>query len=106
MPLSRYNITFSMTPDSSDKIDIQVRAWSEEEAVALAREELMEKILWEARVLEQLPTGDEEDEVAYLNRYLCPDDGEEWEDTADCMCNDRCPVCNKEIEPFESEKLD
>ncbi len=41
----------------------------------------------------------------YLNRYKCERCSEEWEDQWDCMCNDRCPVCNAEIEPFESEDL-
>lgn len=37
----------------------------------------------------------------YLNQYRhC---GIEWEDTWSCACNDRCPVCNKEIEPYKSE---
>ncbi len=25
--------------------------------------------------------------------------GVTWEDVWDCACNDRCPVCNREIEP-------
>ena len=29
----------------------------------------------------------------------------EWDDTADSMCNDRCPVCNAEIEPYKSEDI-
>lgn len=36
----------------------------------------------------------------YVNTYEhC---GETWQDEWDCMCNDRCPVCNHEIEPCES----
>ena len=41
----------------------------------------------------------------FLNHYRCPDCKEEWEDEWDCMCNDRCPVCNAEIEPYSSEEL-
>jgi hypothetical protein len=37
----------------------------------------------------------------YTNYYKCPC-GEEWEDQWSCMCNDRCPSCNKEIEPYDS----
>lgn len=37
------------------------------------------------------------------NFYRCPC-GEEWEDSSDCSCNDRCPVCNKEIEPYKTEE--
>ena len=38
----------------------------------------------------------------FTNFYRCPC-GEEWESKWDCQCNDKCPVCNKEIEPYRSE---
>lgn len=38
----------------------------------------------------------------WANFYLCPC-GEEWVDRWDCCCNDRCPNCNKEIEPYISD---
>lgn len=41
-------------------------------------------------------------EQEYVNSYRCPDDGTEWEDTWTATCNDRCPTCNKEIEPYAS----
>lgn len=44
--------------------------------------------------------------VRYLNQYRCPYCQTEWEDVWDCTCNDRCPDCNKEIEPFESALID
>lgn len=31
--------------------------------------------------------------------------GEYWMEYADSMCNDHCPVCGKEIEPFESIEM-
>lgn len=31
--------------------------------------------------------------------------GQVWTDTWSCCCNDRCPVCNREIEPFDSVEL-
>jgi hypothetical protein len=41
-----------------------------------------------------------EDESCYTNHYYhC---GVEWTDDWSCMCDDRCPVCNAEIEPFWS----
>ncbi len=40
--------------------------------------------------------------VRYLNQYRCPYCQTEWEDVWDCGCNDCCPDCNKEIEPYES----
>jgi len=41
----------------------------------------------------------------YLNYYHCPNCGSRWEDTADCTCNDRCPGCNTEIEPYSSADI-
>jgi hypothetical protein len=43
--------------------------------------------------------------MKFLNLYKCPC-GEEWEDLWDCACNDKCPQCNKEIEPYYSEEID
>lgn len=52
----------------------------------------------------------EDDEGAwYLNHYRhddCPvRPGVEWDDSWSCMCNDRCPECGAEIEPYESEEV-
>jgi len=42
----------------------------------------------------------EENPNRYTNHYRhC---GTAWSDNWSCMCNDRCPVCNKEIQPYES----
>lgn len=42
-------------------------------------------------------------EVMWRNKYRhC---GQEWEDVWDSACNDRCPVCNAEIEPYHSEEV-
>lgn len=38
----------------------------------------------------------------WTNYYLCPC-GEKWEDQHDCCCNDHCPKCDKEIEPYISD---
>ena len=47
-----------------------------------------------------------EEEIRFINRYRCPDDGTEWTDEWSCACNDKYPTCNKEIEPYESEEID
>jgi hypothetical protein len=52
------------------------------------------------------PDKDRTEQVRFLNHYKCPDDGAEWTDEWSCTCNDRCPKCNKEIEPYESEEID
>ena len=44
--------------------------------------------------------------VRYLNQYRCPYCKTEWEDVWDSGCNDRCPDCNKEIEPYESALIE
>lgn len=44
------------------------------------------------------------DDAKFLNHYRCPC-GAEWSDEWSCMCNDLCPVCDKEIEPYDSEDL-
>ena len=38
----------------------------------------------------------------YISYYLCHG---EWSSEWCCACNDRCPVCNAEIEPFAAEEL-
>jgi hypothetical protein len=44
----------------------------------------------------------------FINHYRHEDcevqPGVEWEDQHSCMCNDRCPACGKEIEPYCSDE--
>jgi hypothetical protein len=47
----------------------------------------------------------DKEKACFRNHYVCPFDGEQWYDVADCMCNDRCPRCDAEIEPIESEEI-
>ncbi|WP_445368699.1 hypothetical protein ACH5Y9_04710 [Methylomonas sp. BW4-1] len=51
-------------------------------------------------------TPAENSTVRYLNQYRCAYCQTEWEDEWDCACNDRCPDCNKEIEPYESALIE
>ena len=49
---------------------------------------------------ERMNTMMELDENAYTNHYFhC---GVQWDDTWSCQCNDECPVCHGEIEPYAS----
>jgi hypothetical protein len=41
----------------------------------------------------------------YLNHYECSQDGERWSDESYYTNNDRCPECNSEIEPHQSDDL-
>ena len=42
----------------------------------------------------------EENENAWVNHYFHHD--QQWDDTWSCQCNDECPVCHREIEPYAS----
>jgi hypothetical protein len=41
----------------------------------------------------------------FRNYYRCPNDGTAWIDEWSCRCNDRCPTCRAEIEPYDSEDI-
>ncbi len=41
----------------------------------------------------------------YRNYYRCSSDDMEWSDEWESMCNDRCPICRFEIEPYTSEDV-
>lgn len=49
----------------------------------------------------------------YRNFYVCNhldsshgfEPESHWESVWSCMCNDKCPVCNHEVEPYESEDI-
>jgi DnaJ-class molecular chaperone len=49
--------------------------------------------------------SDSEEEDKYLMTYFCLDCDETWTMEHSCACNDRCPNCNKEIEPTDVEDL-
>jgi hypothetical protein len=41
--------------------------------------------------------------VGFINYYRhC---GTKWSDQWSCMCNDECPRCGGEIEPYDSDEL-
>ncbi len=44
-------------------------------------------------------------EMKYHNFYRCPECLTEWDDHWDSMCNDQCPDCEAEIEPYKSEDI-
>lgn len=42
----------------------------------------------------------------WFNKYYrCPC-GTEWQDEWDCLCNDRCPTCDTECEPYDHVEID
>ena len=50
--------------------------------------------------------ADEDDQIKWLNYYKCTECGTEWTDAWSCQCNDRCPKCDIETEPYDSKELD
>lgn len=44
--------------------------------------------------------------IRFRNYYECSVCGARWEDEWSSACNDRCPDCDTEIEPYKSEDLD
>ena len=47
----------------------------------------------------------EEVAMLYRNFYECGECGTSWTDVWNCMCNDRCPKCNVEVEPYHSVEI-
>ena len=47
----------------------------------------------------------EEVKMLYRNFYECSECGTKWTDKWDCMCNDRCPKCRCETEPYDSVEI-
>jgi hypothetical protein len=37
--------------------------------------------------------------------YECPCGGAQWTMEHDCACNDKCPLCDAEIEPHHVEDI-
>jgi len=44
--------------------------------------------------------------IRFRNFYECGRDGTKWHDEWTCSCNDRCPACDTEIEPYFSQELE
>jgi hypothetical protein len=45
-------------------------------------------------------------EQRFTNYYVCPRCRTRWTDEWTCMCNDRCPKCNLEVQPCDSHDND
>ncbi len=54
-----------------------------------------------------VPQGvaEEQEDTRFRMRYVCPEDGTRWMMEWFCPCNDRCPTCDEEIEPFKVEDI-
>jgi hypothetical protein len=44
--------------------------------------------------------------LKFRNYYECPHDGTRWLDDWTCACNDRCPACDAEIEPYFRDDIE
>lgn len=47
----------------------------------------------------------EEDNKQYKNFYYCARCNITWDDIWSCMCDDRCPKCDKSTEPYHSDEI-
>jgi hypothetical protein len=47
--------------------------------------------------------AEQEIRFAHRNHYRCQRDGTKWTDEWSCACNDKCPTCHAEIEPYLTE---
>ena len=54
--------------------------------------------------MSEISTNKTED-IRFCNFYRCSECGTEWQDDWSCTCNDRCPECNTETEPYKSEDI-
>lgn len=43
--------------------------------------------------------------MRFRSFYECVHDGTKWHDEWSCACNDRCPTCDAETEPYLSEDV-
>ena len=43
--------------------------------------------------------------VVFQNFYECSQCGTIWTDEWDCMCDDHCPNCKAETEPYHSVEI-
>lgn len=80
--------------DISDELEsVEIKKVNDCYAVTTDYNEKIADMQYEARV------------AMFRNHYQC-DCGEEWSDEWSAMCNDKCPECNSEIEPYESEDIE
>jgi len=47
----------------------------------------------------------DEQPAHFVNYYDCDNCGHSWEDEWSCQCNDKCPECNREIQPSASKEI-
>lgn len=44
--------------------------------------------------------------MTWFNKYYRCSNDHEWQDEWNCLCNDRCPECNQETEPYDHVEID
>jgi predicted nucleic acid-binding Zn-ribbon protein len=42
----------------------------------------------------------------FINYYECDDCGTVWSNQDEYVCDDKCPDCGNEIQPYRSEDVD
>jgi hypothetical protein len=64
-----------------------------------------ETVIFEIRKTINMIPGGPATPFKFRNHYRCPNDQTKWKDEWSCACDDRCPTCNAEIEPYFSERI-
>lgn len=54
----------------------------------------------------QGPRDSDGEPCRWINHYYCDECCVSWKDQWSCMCNDKCPRCHHEIEPYKSKECD
>lgn len=95
---------FKTVSESAARQNLPVKALMFKNAAFLCDNEAptISSLARTAGATEPEPEPEPEPERIYVNYYECPYDGTEWQDRWSCQCNDKCPLCGKEIEPYES----
>jgi len=70
-----------------------------------AQENLTESVVSDGSKAVPQDVAEEQEETRFRMRYVCPQDGTRWMMEWFCPCNDRCPTCDEEIEPFKVEDI-
>lgn len=89
------------TGNEIDALSIDGASWRTlEDQALLCEDELFEEVIQRGATIEDALAA-QVNLLANTYRHC----GQSWRDEWSCACNDRCPVCNKEIEPAESETI-
>ncbi len=116
-----YTLAFSVNTDRHPEVPVDPAEIME--AIALRLVDITTNKEWDEALgqpydsyeNQEMDSGELADQQRQLEKFSPPVEmlfrnyyrhcGKEWDDEWDSTCNDRCPECNAEIEPYESEDI-